>query len=168
MNDIGDMAAPGMPIVIIGDKDLRFLAQIDEKLIDKIHIGDEIDVYIETIGKKLKGTVVEKSKSVDPMNRSFTVKIKIPYIKGVTPGMYGKIKIPVKSEEKILIPESAVVKWGQLKAVYTVDKNGILHLTFVKLGDRINGKYEVVSGIDAGTEIVVENTEKACDGCKIR
>jgi RND family efflux transporter MFP subunit len=168
MNDIGDMAAPGMPIVIIGDKDLRFMAQIDEKLIGNIHVGDQIDVFIETVGKKVKGTVVEKSKSVDPMNRSFTVKIKIPYINGITPGMYGKIKIPYRSEEKILIPESAVVKWGQLRAVYTVDKEGILHLTFVKLGDRIDGKYEVVSGIDPGTEIVVANTEKACDGCKIR
>ncbi|WP_457641904.1 efflux RND transporter periplasmic adaptor subunit [Persephonella sp.] len=168
MNDVGDMTAPGMPIVVIGDKDLRFFAQIDEKLIDKIHIGDKIDIFIETIGKKVTGTVVEKSKSVDPMNRSFSIKAKIPYVEGITSGMYGKIVIPLESEEKLLVPESAIVKWGQLNGVYVVDNEGILHLRFVKLGEKKDGKVEIVSGIEAGTEIVVENVEKACDGCKIR
>ncbi|WP_456402116.1 efflux RND transporter periplasmic adaptor subunit [Persephonella sp.] len=168
MNDVGDMAAPGMPIFLVGDKDLRFIAQIDEKFIDKVRVGDDLNVYIETLNKNLKGTVVEKSKSIDPMSRSFSIKIKIPYTEGLTPGMYGKIKIPVSKERKILIPDTALVKWGQLNGVYTVDEEGFLRLTFVKIGEKKDGKYEVLSGLEDGTEIVIENVEKACDGCKIR
>ncbi len=168
MNDVGDMAAPGMPIFVIGDNDLRFFAQIDESFVDKVHIGDTFDIHIDTIGKTVKGTVVEKNSNIDPMSRSFSVKMRIPYVDGISSGMYGKFYIPTTAEEEVFIPKSAVVKWGQLDAVYKVDSEGVLHLTFVKLGKTVGNKVQVLSGVQPGDEIVVSGTENACDGCKIR
>ncbi len=168
MNDIGDMAAPGMPIFVIGDNDFRFFAQIDENFVDRVHVGDTFDIHIETIRKTVKGTVIEKNSNIDPMSRSFSVKMKIPYVEGLASGMYGKFYIPTEAEEEIFIPLSAVVKWGQLNAVYKVDSKGVLHLTFVKLGKKIGDKVQVLSGVEPGDEIVVAGTERACDGCKIR
>ncbi len=168
MNDIGDMAAPGMPIFVIGDNNFRFFAQIDEHFVDRVNVGDQFDITIETIGKTVKGKVVEKNSNIDPMSRSFSVKMEIPYVEGLSSGMYGHFYIPTKAEEEIFIPKSAVVKWGQLNAVYKVDKEGVLHLTFVKLGKTIKDKVQVLSGVQPGDEIVVSGTENACDGCKIR
>ncbi len=168
MNDVGDMAAPGMPIFVIGDNDLRFFAQIDESFVDKVNIGDTFDIHIDSINKTIKGTVVEKNSNIDPMSRSFSVKMKIPYVEGISSGMYGKFYIPTEAEKEVFIPKSAVVKWGQLDAVYKVDKEGILHLTFVKLGKTVGDKVQVLSGVQVGDEIVVSGTENACDGCKIR
>ncbi|WP_029522560.1 efflux RND transporter periplasmic adaptor subunit [Persephonella sp. KM09-Lau-8] len=168
MNDVGDMAAPGMPIFIIGDKNLKFMSMIDESLINKVNIGDEITVSVETIGKTYKAKVVEKSNSIDPMNRTFTIKAELPHDPDLKPGMYGKVKIPVSKEEKILIPKTAIFHWGQLDAVYKVDKDGIAHIAFVKLGDEIDGKVEVISGLKPGDVIVAEEVEKACEGCKVR
>lgn len=168
MANIGDMAAPGMPLFIIGDKNLRFFSQIDEQLFDKVNIGDELKIEIPTLHKELTGTVVEKSNSIDPMNRSFSVKLEIPYEEGISNGMYGKLYIPVKSEEKIVIPKSALVKWGQLRGVYVIDKNGLLHLTFVKIGEEKEDKVEILSGLKVGDKIVASQVEKACDGCRIK
>ncbi|NPA53914.1 MAG: efflux RND transporter periplasmic adaptor subunit [Aquificae bacterium] len=168
MNDVGDMAAPGMPIFVIGDNDFRFFAQIDESFVDKVNVGDEFDIHIETIKKVVTGKVIEKNSNIDPMSRSFSVKMKIPYVKGLASGMYGKFYIPTEVEEEIFIPISAVVKWGQLDAVYKVDEKGILHLTFVKLGKQLDDKVQVLSGVEPGDEIVVSGIERACDGCKIR
>ncbi len=168
MNDVGDMAAPGMPIFVIGDNDFRFFAQIDESFVDDVNVGDEFDINIQTIGKTVKGTVIEKNSNIDPMSRSFSVKLKIPYVEGLSSGMYGKMYLPTKTEEEIFIPASAVVKWGQLDAVYKVDREGVLHLTFVKLGKKIKDKVQVLSGVQSGDEIVVSGVERACDGCKIR
>ncbi|NPA13091.1 MAG: efflux RND transporter periplasmic adaptor subunit [Aquificae bacterium] len=168
MNDVGDMAAPGMPIFIIGDKNLRFLTMVDEKLINSVNIGDTIEVNVETIGKTYDATVIEKSNSVDPVNRTFKVKAELPFDPELKPGMYGKVRIKIGEEEKILIPKSALVRWGQLDAVYTVDEKGIAHLTFVKVGEEIDGKVEILSGLKPGDVIVVSGVEQACEGCKVR
>ncbi len=168
MNDVGDMAAPGMPIFIIGDKNLKFISMIDESLINKVNIGDTVNIEISTIGKRYKAKIVEKSNSIDPMNRTFTVKAKLPQDPSLKPGMYGKIKIKVGENKKIIIPLTALIKWGQLDAVFTVDKDGIAHLTFVKTGEISNGNVEIISGLKEGTEIVVSDVEKACEGCKVR
>ncbi len=168
MMDVGDMAAPGMPILIIGQDKLVFFSQIDEKLFNKVNLGDKLKVKITTVNKEFSGKVIEKSNSIDPMSRSFSIKIEIPRDSDVSPGMYGKVYIPIKKDEKILIPKSAVFKWGQLKAVYIVDKNRILRLNFVKLGEDYGDKVEVVSGLEKGIVIVADNVEKACDGCRIK
>ncbi len=168
MADVGDMAAPGMPLFIIGDKNLVFFSQIDEGLFNKVNLGDEFKVKIDTINKELTGKVIEKSNSIDPMTRSFSVKLAIPNDSNISSGMYGKLFIPVKKEERIFIPKSAILNWGQLTAVYRVDKNGVLHLTFVKTGEEKGDLIEINAGLKPGDVIIASNPEKACDGCRIK
>jgi len=165
MMDEGDMAAPGMPIFIIGEKKLQFVANLDESLLDKVKEGDQLE--IELGDKKITGKVIEKNPNIDPMSRTFKIKLDIPYSENITSGMYGKILIPVSTSKKILIPKSAVVKWGQLTAVYTVNKDGTMHLTYVKLGEDYGDYVEVLSGLKPGDRIISSQTEKACDGCRI-
>ena len=165
MNDEGDMVAPGMPIFIIGEKKLQFVANLDESLLDKVKVGDEIEIDLN--GKTVKGKVIEKNSNIDPMNRTFKVKLDIPYIENITSGMYGKLLIPIESKPKILIPKTAVFKWGQLNAVYTVGKDNIIRLTYVKLGEDYGDYVEVLSGLKSGDRIIQSDIEKACDGCRL-
>jgi RND family efflux transporter MFP subunit len=165
MNDEGDMVAPGMPIFIIGEKKLQFIANLDESLLDKVKEGDELDIDLN--GKIVKGKVIEKNSNIDPMNRTFKVKLDIPFSENITTGMYGKLLIPIDTKPKILIPKTAVFKWGQLNAVYTVDKDNIIRLTYVKLGEDYGEYVEVLSGLKPGNRIIQSNIEKACDGCRL-
>jgi RND family efflux transporter MFP subunit len=165
MNDEGDMVAPGMPIFIIGEKKLQFIANLDESLLDKVKEGDELDIDLN--GKIVKGKVIEKNSNIDPMNRTFKVKLDIPFSENITTGMYGKLLIPTDTKPKILIPKTAVFKWGQLNAVYTVDKDNIIRLTYVKLGEDYGEYVEVLSGLKPGDRIIQSNIEKACDGCRL-
>ncbi|MEZ0323853.1 MAG: efflux RND transporter periplasmic adaptor subunit [Hydrogenothermaceae bacterium] len=165
MMDEGDMAAPGMPILIVGDKKLQFIAYLDESLLDKVKVGDEYE--IEVGNKRFKAKVVEKNSNINPMNRTFTVKFDIPYDESLTSGMYGKLYIPISKTQKILVPKTAVFKWGQLTAVYTVSKDGTIKLTYVKTGEDYGDKVEIVAGLEPGTKIIVKDVERACDGCKL-
>ncbi len=165
MNDEGDMAAPGMPIFIIGDKKLQFVANLDESLLDKVKVGDQLEIQIGD--KKITGKVIEKNPNIDPMNRTFKIKLDVPYSETITSGMYGKLIVPISTTKKVVIPKSAVFKWGQLTAVYTVDKNNTIHLTYVKLGEDYGDMVEVLSGLKPGDRIIPSQTEKACDGCRI-
>jgi multidrug efflux pump subunit AcrA (membrane-fusion protein) len=67
----------------------------------------------------------------------------------------------------ILIPKTAVFKWGDFTGVYVVDKKGVIHLRFVRLGLTYGDKVEVLAGLEPGDVIVVEGVNKACDGCKV-
>ncbi len=165
MNDEGDMAAPGMPIFIIGEKKLQFVANLDESLLDKVKVGDQLE--IELGDKKITGKVIEKNSNIDPMNRTFKIKLDIPYSETITSGMYGKVLVPIATTKKIVIPKTAVFKWGQLTAVYTVDKDNTIHLTYVKLGEDYGDMVEVLSGLKPGDRIISSQTEKACDGCRL-
>jgi len=168
MADIGDMAAPGMPLFVIGDKNLIFFSQLDESLFNRVALGDVYRVKIDTLDTEFYGKVIEKSRSIDPMTRSFSIKLAIPNDGSISSGMSGKIFIPLEEKERIFIPKTAVLKWGQLTAVYRVDKDGVLHLTFIKTGEEKDGLIEVNSGLKPGDVIIASNPEKACDGCRIK
>ncbi|RMA92491.1 efflux RND transporter periplasmic adaptor subunit [Hydrogenothermus marinus] len=165
MIDTGSMASPGMPIFIIGNKDIEFQSFIDAKYINNVKKGDTLSIYIEPLRKSFKGKVIEKNSNVNPMNNSFSIKVDIPDDMGV--GLYGYSYINVKKDEKILIPKTAISRLNDTTAVFIVDKNGILHLTPVDLGEEYNGKIEVKSGITEGQKIVVSDVDKACDGCRV-
>lgn len=165
MMDVGTMAAPGMPIYVIGNKNIQFQSFIDIKYVKSIKVGDKLPVFIDALGKTVEGIVVEKNKNSNPMNNSFSIKIDIPDEIGT--GFYGRSFIKVKKVEKILIPLTAVDRKNNITAVFTVDEKGIVHLTPVDLGEKINGKVEVKSGLEKGQKIIVKGIEKACDGCRV-
>lgn len=168
MANIGDMANPGMPLFVIGNNKLQFMANVDVKYIDRVNIGDVLTIEIDATGKTYKAKVVEKNTNADPSNNSFTIKANIENPKGLGAGFYGKTYITVADEEKLLIPESAIKRWNQVEGVFVVSPDGILRFKPVKLGEKYKDKYEVKAGLVAGQKIVVEGVEKACDGCRVR
>jgi multidrug efflux pump subunit AcrA (membrane-fusion protein) len=48
-----------------------------------------------------------------------------------------------------------------------VKPDNTLELRFVRLGKEVNGKVEVLSGLEGNERIVVEGLERACDGCRV-
>jgi len=56
---IGDIVGPGQPVLQIVDLgNLWVTANVDEGQIDRINIGQPVDVHLDTLGKALKGTVM--------------------------------------------------------------------------------------------------------------
>lgn len=141
------------------------MANLDESLLNKVKVGDEYEIEIGD--KRVKAKVVEKNSNINPMNRTFTIKLDLPADIPVTSGMYGKLYIPLEKTQKIVIPKTALFKWGQLTAVYTVDEKGFIKLTYVKTGQDYGDKVEITAGLQPGMKIIVNDTQKACDGCRL-
>jgi len=167
LKDVGDMATPGYPIFVIGNTDFVYYAQLDESLLPYVKLGQEVTVHIVNLGKTVKGKIIELNPNIDPKNRSFSIKVKIPQLEGISSGMYGVLNLTIKGREKIIIPKSAVIEWNQLKAVYKVGTDNIIRLTYVKLGEDYGNEVEVIAGLEEGDVIIIRNVEKACDGCKL-
>ncbi|RUM49256.1 MAG: efflux RND transporter periplasmic adaptor subunit [Hydrogenothermus sp.] len=168
MANVGDMANPGMPLFVVGNTKLQFIANVDVKYIDKVDVGDILNIKIDATGRTYKAKVVEKNNNADPANNSFSIRATIQNPEGLGIGFYGKTYITIDESEKLLIPKTAIKRWNQVEGVFLVSPDGILRFKPVKLGEKYGDKYEVKSGIVAGERIVVDGVEKACDGCKVR
>jgi RND family efflux transporter MFP subunit len=154
MAEPGDMAMPGKTLAVLRTSgSLRIDAYVREGLITKVTPGTELDVEIKTLDTRVKAVVSEIVPYADPKTRTFLVKADLPAIKGIYPGMYGKLLIPVMESDMITIPSKAVQTVGQLELVM-VKENDQWKTRYIKVGEPVgDGRVEVLSGL-TGTETV--------------
>jgi RND family efflux transporter MFP subunit len=162
--DLGNMAVPGVPLFTIEDDSAyRIDVSGDESLSGKIKAGMDASVLIEALNREVKGKISEVVPSVDPMSRSFLVKIALKG-EGLRNGFYAKVSIPIGKREALLVPQNAVVEKGQLIGVYTVDKDSVITYRLVKTGRTYGNNVEILSGLNPGENVVVGGVERAVDG----
>ena len=149
--DPGDLGNPANVMLRIFDPlSLLLEVPVRESLVREIGIGSAVSYTVPSLGRTFEGDVREIVPSVDPRSRTFLVKVCIGKSEGLMPGMFGKLQVPLKSEKKvILVPESAIIKTGQLESVVEVDGDRLLRrqIRSITAGD---GWREVVSGLKPG------------------
>jgi RND family efflux transporter MFP subunit len=146
--DPGDLAVPGKPLLLLQTSgSLRLEASVREGLISRVRQGETYDVKIETIGKTVPAIVEEIVPYADPNTRTFLVKAALPKIPGLYPGMFGRMLIPVKEEQSILIPKEAIKVVGQLEMVNIKSKEDKWESVYIKTGKHFGNKIEVLSGL---------------------
>jgi RND family efflux transporter MFP subunit len=164
----GNMAVPGAPLLTIEDSSsYRVEANIDERFSGLLKKGMPVDIRIESVGLDTKGTVSEVIPTIDPMTRTFLIKIDLK-ASGLRSGLYANIRIPVGKKEAILVPQKAVVEKGQLTGVYVADDEGIVTFRPVKTGKRYGEAIVVLSGLNSKERIVTDGIERVIDGGVIR
>ncbi|SHK20896.1 efflux RND transporter periplasmic adaptor subunit [Thermocrinis minervae] len=161
----GDIAVPGQPLLTLEKSPYKVEFYLPERYLGKIKPGQIFDVQVDPVGV-VKGRVVEVSPALDPMSRTFRVKLLLEDNPSVRSGMYAKLLIPEEGKT-ILVPESAIYRRHDFTGVFVVRPDNTLELRFVKLGQKVGDMVEVLSGLEGNERIVIEGVEKACDGCRI-
>jgi RND family efflux transporter MFP subunit len=156
MSEPGDIALPGKPLLIIQTSGkLRLEAYVREGLIATAKTGDEVKFYIDSLKTESRAIIEEVVPYADPNTRTFLVKAALPQIKGLYPGMYGKLLIPVSKKEVVLIPKKAVLNIGQLEMVNLKIKDDWIRV-YVKTGGKNGEDIEILSGIEKGDIIGID------------
>lgn len=162
--DAGSMASPGMPLLTIeGGGGFHVEAAVTEGLQDKVKTGMTVEVIIDTLNRRIRGTIREVIPAIDPLSRTFMVKVGL----GETllrSGLFARVCIPVGRKEAIIVPESAIVRKGQLTGVYAVDGHGIISYRLVRTGIAHASGTEILSGLTAHDRIITGGLELAVDG----
>ncbi len=156
--DPGDLGNPASVMLRLFDPESLLLeVPIREALVREVTLGASVTYSVPALDKTFEGTVREIVPSVDPNTRTFLVKICIDNSSaGLMPGMFGTIKVPLKSEKKvIIIPESAIIRTGQLESVVEKEGGRLLRrqIRSIDLG---NGRREVISGLKPG-QVILRN-----------
>ena len=104
--------------------------------------------------RRVDATEVITFPFADPQTHTFKVRVELPEAEtGLHPGMTVKVAFAVGETERLLLPASALVRRGEVSAVYVADAAGVM-LRQVRLGHRFGERYEVLAGLSAGEQVV--------------
>jgi RND family efflux transporter MFP subunit len=171
----GDMANPGMPLVSVeGASRLQVTAMVSENDIAAIKKGMLVKVLVKSSNESLSGKVNEVSVSAKNTGGQYLVKINLDKTDNtVLSGMFVNAQFPVanaiqtKTNEKVLVPESALVQQGQLTGIYTIGTGNIAILRWLRIGKNFGNQVEVLSGLSANEQYIVSAEGKLYNGALV-
>jgi HlyD family secretion protein len=153
--NVGDLAAPGKPLLTMYEQGRLWLeANVPEELMGHIRLNEMASYRIDALGREMRGRVVEMVPSSDPSTRTVVARVHLDETKDVVPGMFGRLLVPMKGEDVLVIPASAVIRAGQLTMVEVADQGRAQRRT-IQLGRSIGDQFEVLSGLVPGEEVVL-------------
>jgi len=165
--DVGDLAAPGRSLLEMEDPTtLRLESNVGEALIDRIQVGQTLLVHIANQAGPLPATVSEKAPTADPVSRTLVVKLDLPPTPGLRSGLFGRVRVPVGTSERLILPASAVIRRGQLEYVFAAVE-GRARLRLVRTGARRGDEVVLLSGAAEGDQVVVSGVTGLRDGRRL-
>jgi RND family efflux transporter MFP subunit len=151
--EAGDMVVPGQILLRLYDpRRMQLVANVRESLAANLKIGEPLQVFIPAMSKFCCGTVTEIVPQAQAASRGFDVKVVGPCAPGVYTGMFGRLMIPLGTEEVILIPQAMVVYVGQLNLVEVAEDHRLLKRS-IQIGRTFEDFIEVLSGLSPGEKI---------------
>ena len=159
--DPGSMAAPGTPLLRMEDaRAFRLEVQVDESRVRHVAQGAAVAVVLEApaAGTAVEGRVDEIARAVDADSRAFIVKIALPANGAIRSGTFGRAIFDGAPRRALRVPESAIVRHGQVTSVFVADA-GVARLRMVS----VRGG-EVLAGLAEGETVIVSPPPGLTDG----
>lgn len=155
LQEPGDMGSPSVPVVTLRKPDdLRLEAPISSQCAAKVSLGMEVNVHVDALQQILSGKIDEITPEVDPQTRTQQIKIKLPSNNDLQDGQYGWLEMScVDQQPALLIPDSAIMHYGQLQAVKVIEDNQ-WQIRHIRTGKHYGEQLEVLSGLHEGETII--------------
>ncbi len=158
MAEPGDLASPGTPLLRIEETAAyRLEVAAPESRLGHLRAGQQLPVAIDVLGAAgpSEGRIIEIVPAVDRRSRTFMVKIQLPPSPSIRSGLYGRAFLAGSPRDILTVPASSVQERGQLRTVFIV-QDGRARRRLLTVGERREGRYEVLSGLEAGDRVVLE------------
>jgi len=163
--EVGDMAMPGKPVVTIFEPGrMRVVSHVSEARMDSVGASvSKAPPVVEIDGRRLSGMQTAIVPVADPVTRTTEIRIDLPENVAAVPGQFARtyfsLAMPLtmpNSSSRLSIPEAAVLRRGELTAVY-VRTGGRFQLRQIRLGEALpDGNVEVLAGLKAGENVALD------------
>ena len=152
----GDTVTPGKPLVALyNPQQLQIEFSVRETQAVKLRLGQSLMVKLPSLEVSAQGTVSEIVPVADNAARSLLIRLEIETQLGLIPGLYAQLQLPLSSEQGILVEPKWIHEFGQLSMMYVVDNNTV-ERRFVRLGEIIDAKQHIVTGLNAGDKLAID------------
>ncbi len=155
---VGQYVAIGQPIVtLVRTHPLRLKLAVPERDAAALRAGQRVSVRIEGDPQEHEGRLARLSAAIEEGSRTLMVEAEVPNADGaLRPGAFAKATIVTSAgEPAVLVPQSSIVTFAGMEKVLTVEEGRSVERR-VRTGRRQQGTVEILEGIAAGDQVIVE------------
>ncbi|MGA9584777.1 MAG: efflux RND transporter periplasmic adaptor subunit [Terracidiphilus sp.] len=156
-----------IPIVRLSESGLlRLRMPIPENDVQFVHIGDEMEVRVDAIGRSFTGKIARFTRDVNFETRTMETELDVENQDlSISPGMYANAQMQLAHADNVTtIPVEALVLKGDQQIVYSLDSDNRIHIRNVQVGLRGSKLAEIKSGIEPGDRVVLGGQENYTEG----
>ena len=169
--DNGDMVGSQPIFVVQQISPAKVMINVSENLYSYLKKGMPVSIELDALPEQtFEGKIHRITPSIDAATHTFPVEIIIPNGKEqIKPGMYARVTMKYGTRPNVVVPDRAVVKMlgSGDRFIYVYKADGTVSYQKVELGRRMQDKYEILSGIADGDEVVVTGQAALKDGMAV-
>lgn len=142
---------------------------VPETYIEALSIGMPVAAHSPAYpDRNFDGRVSAISSRVDPATRTLTVRAQIPNPeRRLKPGMLLTVDLIKDRSQSLIIPEEAVILERDKKYTLVVTSENTVEKREIVTGRRSPGKVEVISGLSAGYQVIIDGIARVRPGTSV-
>lgn len=168
--DNGDMYG-SKPILIVEQiSPVKMKVNVSESLYASTNKGLDVKLCFETYGnEEFTGKISIVYPTINATTHTFPVEITLENKDTrVRPGMFGRATINFGTKSHVVVPDVAVIKQAGSGDYYVYTyADGKVKSNKVELGKRMGDRYELLSGIDNGSQVVIAGHTALTNGAEV-
>lgn len=156
--EVGDMAMPGAPLFTLYQPgSLRVTANIPQYRLKDMRAVRTARVEFPELGKWVTATSVQILPTADAATHVSPVRIGLPAMPEAIPGMFARVHFVTGQADKLTVPSAAVLRRGEVSAVYVQAADGRFSLRQLRLGEMVgHAEIEVLAGLASGDKVATD------------
>ena len=167
----GDYVKDGQDIVNLEKTDpIKVDFKVPEIFQSKIKLGQALSVALDALpGQVFTGKVIAVNPQLDTAGRAVVLRAQMDNRSGVLkPGMFARVRLTLADTgEAVVVPEQSVAMQGEDQIMFKVI-DGRAMRTKVEVGQRRDGKVEIIEGVSGNDTIVIAGWQRLRDGAAVR
>ncbi len=168
--DDGDMYN-GQPVLVVEQiSPVKMKINISESHYAKTTKDLDVKLKFEAYGnEEFNGKVNIIYPTISAVSHTFPVELEVENANHkIRPGMYGKAIVNFGTLNHVVVPDQAVIKQAGSGDYYVYTyENGKVINNKVELGRRMGDRYELLSGIAPGSQVVTAGKEALLNGIEV-
>ena len=170
--DNGDMTSPQLPVVVIQQiAPVKAVIGVSEQYYSFLKKGAAATLSVDALGEEtFSGVVTNIFPTLDPVTHTVSTEIEVVNkdLK-LRPGMYARVHLDFGTKEALTVPDKAIVRQAGSGARYVyVFSGGKAVYRAVELGQQQGDLYEVVSGLNAGDQVIISAPSNLKNGLSVK
>ena len=168
---VGDYVKEGADIVNLESIDtLKVDFKVPEMFMNQVKTGQALSVTLDAVaGKTYEGRVIAVNPLLDAAGRAVVIRAQVRNADAsLRPGMFARVRLVTRdTKNATVVPEQSLVPLGEEQFVFKV-VDGKAVRQKVEIGQRRDGKAEVVQGVAPDDMVVTAGQLKLRDGVTVR
>lgn len=168
--DNGDLYGGQAILVVQKISPVKLTINVSEQYYSKVKKGDQVSIELDAYpGETFNGKVSLIYPTVESMTHTFPVEINVDNrSQKLRPGMFARATLNLGTENHVVVPDIAIVKMAGSGDRYVyVYEDGKVSYRKVELGQRLGDRYELISGVADGAQIVIAGQAGITDGKEV-